>query len=129
MRYLAFMSLPVSYIVSMTLSSETRGSLVRRMAMRAALIAFTDAMALLLDARNLHLAGNWVAGEAQVMFHPDFCRDANLFRLAPRSSARPAAAMEQAARQLTPDSRLPRQKWRRSSYTGAHGAGRHKVGI
>ena len=45
-RYLAFMSLPVSYMVSITLSRQTRGSLVRRIAMRAALTALTAEMAL-----------------------------------------------------------------------------------
>ena len=45
-RYLAFMSLPVSYMVSITLSKVTRGFVVRRNAIRLALIAFTEAIAL-----------------------------------------------------------------------------------
>lgn len=52
-RYLAFISLPVSYMVSITLSRQTRGSLVRRSAIRAAFTAFTAAMAL----RSMHGTG------------------------------------------------------------------------
>ena len=45
-RYLAFISLPVSYMVSITLSKVTRGLVVRCKAMRLALMALTEAMAL-----------------------------------------------------------------------------------
>ena len=40
------MSLPVSYIVSITLSKVTLGLVVRRKAIRDALIALTEAIAL-----------------------------------------------------------------------------------
>ena len=45
-RYLAFISLPVAYMVAMTLSKDTQALLVRRSAMREALIALTAAIAL-----------------------------------------------------------------------------------
>lgn len=94
-RYLAFMSLPVSYMVSITLSSETRGSLVRRIAIRAALIALTEAMAL----RSMHgtcTAGDRITGQAEVVFHADLRRHANLFRAGAEQFSQPAAAIEQA---------------------------------
>ena len=51
-----------------TLSSETRGSLVRRSAMRAALIALTEAMAL--RSHGTALAGDRVAGQTQLCSMP-----------------------------------------------------------
>ena len=115
-RYLAFMSLPVSYMVSITLSSETRGSLVRRIAIRAALIALTEAMAL----RSMHgtctLTGDRITGQAEVVFHADLRRHANLFRAGAEQFSRPPPPSSR-RRPPRPDSRLPRRKWTHSSYT------------
>ena len=66
------------------------------------------------------------------MLHPDFCRDANLFRAGARSfTARPdsrhhGAGSHASAIRLTTD--LPRRKWTRSSYGWrADGAGMSEV--
>ncbi len=115
-RYLAFMSLPVSYMVSITLSRHTRGSLVRRSAIRAALTAFTAAIAL----RSMHgtctAAGDRVAGQAEVMLHSDLCRDAHLTRAAAQQF-RQTGRRHRAGDPTSPGSRLRRRRWRRSSYT------------
>lgn len=113
-RYLAFISLPVSYMVSITLSRQTRGSLVRRSAIRAAFTAFTAAMAL----RSMHGTGP-VRRPGHV--RPRLCSMAisaamhTCAGLAPNSSARPAAAIEHAT-PTSPRSRLQHQKLTRSSY-------------
>ncbi|CSA46242.1 Uncharacterised protein [Vibrio cholerae] len=90
------MSLPVSSMVSITLSSETRGAEERRSAIRVELIAFTAAMPL----RSIHGTCTCPATGSQVK--PRLCSIAisaaiqTCSGLPPKSSARPAAAIEQA---------------------------------
>ncbi len=69
-RYFAFMCLSVSYIVSMTLSSETRGALVRRMAIRAALIPALTGNGVTLDTRHLPPDRQRVAGQPRLYSMP-----------------------------------------------------------
>src|SRR5690606_9771773 len=95
-RYLSFISLPVSYIVSITLSSDTRGSDVRRSAIRAAFTAFTALIAL----RSMQGICTCPATGSQVNHR--LCSIATSAAmqtcdgLPPRSSVSPAAAIEQA---------------------------------
>ena len=66
------MSLPVMYMVSITLSSDTRGLEVRR---RAIMLGGVDRLhggdGVALDAGHPYLAGHRVAGQTQVVFHAD----------------------------------------------------------
>ena len=59
------------YMVSITLSSDTRGLEVRRRAMREALTAFMAAMALRSMQGTCTWPGHRVAGQTQVVFHAD----------------------------------------------------------
>jgi len=49
-----------------------------------------------LDARHLNQSAHRITGQAEVVFQADFRRVAQLLRVAPRMSARPAAAMAHA---------------------------------
>ena len=69
--YLTFMSAPVSRIVLMTLSSETRCCPSPRSASRAAVIALMRRDRVALDARDLHQAADRIAGQAEVVLHRD----------------------------------------------------------
>ena len=90
------MSLPVSYMVSITLSKVTRGLVVRRNAIRLALIAFTEAMAL----RSIQGTCTWPPTGSQVK--PKLCSIAisaaihTCTGVPPKISVKPAAAIEHA---------------------------------
>ena len=95
--YLTFMSAPVSRMVLIDLVQRHVCSPSPRSAIRAAVIALTDADRVALDARDLHQAADRVAGQAEVVLHADLGGVLDL-RRACRRAPRPAppAAIEQA---------------------------------
>ena len=95
--YLRFMSMPVCRIVSITLSRLTLPSPLPVSASRAALIALTAPHRVALDAGHLDQAADGIAGQPEVVLHPDLGRRPRPAPgVPPISSASPAAAIEQA---------------------------------
>src|SRR5690606_10074073 len=94
--YLPFMSLPVSRIVLMTLSSETKWVPLPRNAIRAAVIALTEAIAL----RSMH--GICTSPPIGSQVRPRLCSMAisaafsTWLGVPPSTSVNPAAAIEHA---------------------------------